>query len=344
MIELTCRRALRCVALAFSALLFACGGGEPAPQDGSETHFLVVCGGGCPAGLECQCGVCSRPCTEASTCSPLESGASCVASGPRIAEQRCADETASSICDLPCLVDVDCSAVDETRACQAGFCRPKTGGPPELDPKTCAPPAFSSNDLVVLGDSFISLSVFVARLEAHAVTAGALATAEHFRGYASHLTSFIADNSLSISSEYDTARSEGPPRIVVMDGGATDMLNNPCPSGATPTCPAVDAAARGAELLLQRMAEDGVEHVFYFFYPDPVGDANLEGGLNALRPLIENACGKSPLACHWLDLRPVYAGHYAEYAGADGFVPSNAGADASALALWQLMQARCVVP
>ena len=39
MIELTCRRALRCVALAFSALLFACGGGEPAPQDGQALVF-----------------------------------------------------------------------------------------------------------------------------------------------------------------------------------------------------------------------------------------------------------------------------------------------------------------
>lgn len=345
MIEALCRGVARAIALlAFGCLTGACSGGDasPPPQDGSETHFLVRCGGSCPAGLECLCGVCTQACSASSACSALQSGATCVASAARIAEQRCDEQTAPAFCDLSCLSDDDCQANDPTRTCQSGFCRPAPSAPPGQ--RVCQPPPLTTESLVVLGDSFISLSAIAAGLEQRALAAGVLGQGQHFRSYASPWTSFLANNALSIASEYEAALEEGPPRIVVMDGGATDMLNNPCPSGATAECTAVQNAVRGGELLLQRMAERGVEHVFYFFYPDPVGDATLEANLNALRPLIENACGRSPVACHWLDLRSVFAGHYAEYAGADGFVPSDAGADATASAVWQLMQSRCVAP
>ncbi|HWA78551.1 MAG TPA: hypothetical protein VG937_39720 [Polyangiaceae bacterium] len=342
MIEALCRRIAIAITLATGLFLCACGGGEPTPQEGSETHFLVRCGGACPAGLECLCGVCTQPCSEAATCSALEAGASCVQSAARIAEQRCEEDTAPAFCDRSCLSDLDCQAVDPTRTCQSGFCRPAPSSPPGA--RVCMPAPLASDALVVLGDSFISLTAIAAGLEQRAVAAGAIAENEHFRSYASPWTSFLADNALSIGSEFEAAHSEGPPRVVVMDGGATDMLNNPCPSGATPECTAVKNAVRGAELLLQRIAEGGVEHVFYFFYPNPVGDPTLEANLNTLRPLVENACGRSPVACHWLDLRTVFAGHYDEYAGADGFVPTDAGADATAAAVWQLMQARCVAP
>ncbi|HEX2672789.1 MAG TPA: SGNH/GDSL hydrolase family protein, partial [Polyangiaceae bacterium] len=86
---------------------------------------------------------------------------------------------------------------------------------------------------------------------------------------------------------------------------------------------------------------DGVEHVVYFFYGDPVGNPTLKDGLDLLRPLLQNACGRSAVPCHWLDLRPVFAGH-PEYVGTDGLVFTDAGASAAAAATFAFMQKQCV--
>jgi hypothetical protein len=90
------------------------------------------------------------------------------------------------------------------------------------------------------------------------------------------------------------------------------------------------------------MFDDGVEHVVFFFYPDYVGDARIKAMIDALRPLLEERCLNAPLPCHWLDLRPTFAGRYDEYVLPDGRNPTSAGALASAEAIWSVMQQRCV--
>jgi hypothetical protein len=129
-------------------------------------------------------------------------------------------------------------------------------------------------------------------------------------------------------------------RIVVMDGGATDVLNSPCGSAPTAACAAVQAAASGAEALFAEFAADGVEHVVYAFYND-VDNPPVKAGLDVMRPLIENACGRAALPCEFLDLRPSFAGH-PEYLGPDGIVWSDSGAVASAGAVTSVMLDRCV--
>jgi len=85
--------------------------------------------------------------------------------------------------------------------------------------------------------------------------------------------------------------------------------------------------------------------VVYFFYADATVNEALREGIDVLRPLVENACGRSPVPCHWLDLRPVFEGHSAEYAtGVDGIVFSDAGARAAAEAIWSLVEERCIAP
>jgi hypothetical protein len=160
------------------------------------------------------------------------------------------------------------------------------------------------------------------------------------RDYASHLYSVLAGGTLGIETQWTTARADGPVRVVVLDGGATDVLNAPCGSTPTPDCPAVQAAALGAEALLAELAADGVEHVVYAFYND-FDNAAVKAGVDVLRPFVENACGRAALPCEFLDLRPSFAGH-AEYLGPDGIVWSDAGAAASAGAVTSVMLARCV--
>jgi hypothetical protein len=194
----------------------------------------------------------------------------------------------------------------------------------------------------VLGDVLIQLSTFATELDQQAQNAGLLAPGAHYRNYAASGTSFLAAGPLSIATQYAQARAERPVRVVVMNGGATDMLNDACASDPTPACPAAQAAVRGAELLFERLAADGVEHVVYFFYPDATNNESLKSGIDTLRPLVQNACGKSQVACHWLDLRPIFTGHPDYLVGADGIVFGDAGAQAAATAVFQLMTARCV--
>jgi hypothetical protein len=219
---------------------------------------------------------------------------------------------------------------------------PGSSGPGE--PLGCDAVPLAASDVMLLGDVVIELSTFATELESLAQSAGALGADEHYRNYATAALSFLAQNQFSMSMQYDAARAEGGARVVVMDGGATDVLNLPCGTQPAADCPAVVAALQGAEALFQRMAADGVEDVVYFFYPDTTMNPGLRAGIDTLRPLLENACGRSPVTCHWLDLRPTFAGHPDYLVGVDGIVFGGAGALAGASAVWSLMRERCVAP
>jgi hypothetical protein len=332
------------VAGALGSTLPTCGG-ELNRTGGSETHFLKRCESSCASGLECQCGVCTDPCHRSSECERWTPGAECVASAPRIATLACPTSSSDAFCELSCLVDSDCSSLGESYLCASGYCRESAAdaaGPGSIE-RSCDPPPLGANDLIVIGDTMIARTSFTNELEAAAVAAGGieLGQDQHLRDYSSTLTSMLAQG---LSNEYTTSQQDGPARVVVMDGGAADMLLDACPDGLAPDCPEVQAAVEGAELLLGQMAEEGVEHVVYFFYPDATQNAELKAGLDVLRPLVENACGRSPVPCHWLDLRSLFEGHPDYSTGADGLVFSDAGARASAGAVWQLVEERCIAP
>jgi hypothetical protein len=244
------------------------------------------------------------------------------------------------MCDVGCLAPGDCAKLGTGYRCEAGYCRAGAAAADPV-PERCDAATMPGDDLAVIGDALIQLSKFTADLEAEATAAGLLASGDHYRSYASSLYSILAGGSLGIENQYGSARSEGIPRVVVMNGGETDVLNVPCGSNPTPDCPAIVAAAAGAEALFASMAADGVEHVIYFYYADPVGNADVKAGLDVLRPFVENACGRAPLPCHFIDLRPSFAGH-PEYAAADGLVFADSGASTAAAAVADEMRERCV--
>jgi hypothetical protein len=206
---------------------------------------------------------------------------------------------------------------------------------------SCTPANLEPSDVLILGDVLIELSVFTRQLEQAAMAAGLLTMGQHYRDNAMAASSFFAPGAYSFDNQYSNARADGPARVIVMDGGATDVLNGPCAGMLTADCPAAQAAVVGAEQLFARFAKDGVEDVVYFFYGDAVGNPTLQDGLNLMRRLLQNVCGRSPVPCHWLDLRPVFAGH-PEYVGADGLVFTEAGATAAAAATFAFMQKQCV--
>ena len=44
----------------------------------------------------------------------------------------------------------------------------------------------------------------------------------------------------------------------------------------------------------------------------------------------------------YVDLRPTFAGHYAEYIEADGINPTSTGAAVAATAIWDTLAAKCL--
>lgn len=323
-------------------VFFACGesDGPRSRNDGSETHFLRACADDCPTGTDCICGVCTKSCGVTASCAPLDVAAACVAVAPRVAAGACESAEAIAICDVGCLTDGDCAELGDDYACQRGYCRPPDALVPEPGPLDCERSMLVGRDVVVIGDALIELSVFTEDLEALAVADGVLAQGQHFRDYASSLNSILTTGSFAIASQWTAARAEGAARVVVMDGGATDFLNLPCGDDPDPDCPAFAAAVAGAEELFAAYAAASVEDVVYFFYADPPNNPALKASLDLLRPLIENACGRSPVACHFVDLRPSFAGH-PEYVNAD-VVFLEPGAGVAADVVWAVMQDRCV--
>jgi hypothetical protein len=320
-------------------LIFSCSTPQSS-QEGSETHFLKSCDATCRDGMDCICGVCTRSCKEQNDCADWAGVASCAPLGPRVAEQRCAASEFRAICDAACLSDVDCSKLAANRICDYGYCRQLGQAPPPVE--TCMPPKLAATDVLILGDVLIELSIFAQQLEKAAVDSGNLTAGQHYRNEAAAASSLLATGPQSIDSEYTSALAEGPARVIIMNGGATDVLTGQCAGMLSPDCPAARAAVTGAEQLFARFAKDDVEHVVYFFYGDPVENPTLKDGLDLMRTLLRNACGRSPVPCHWLDLRSTFAEH-PEYVGVEGLVFTDAGATAAAAATFAFMQKQCVV-
>jgi hypothetical protein len=334
------------LALLFAALTlaFSCTpeSGEPT---GGETHFLTRCepnANSCGDRLVCVCGVCTLPCAERAACVTLPAS-QCV---PGCVTD---DGPAPGVCEVSCVGDADCAVVSPGHHCEQGVCRAGSrpsggagGGGDTMDggANTCERGQVPANQVLLIGDSFFAAShQITAYLEGMARNAGAVSVGERYRDRSTLLSNALALAGTGIADQYASGVSEAEVRVVIMNGGGADALLGSCDS-ANASCAVITAAAAAAQALFVKMAADGVEHVVYTFYPDP-GDGTVKARLDALRPLIQSACENAPLPCHWLDLRTVFAGHYAEYIQADQLNPSDAGARASAEAIWGLMQQYC---
>jgi len=353
------------VLLAALALAFSCSR-ETTDPTGGETHFLTRCVPGtntCGDQLTCVCGVCTLPCSERASCEALPA-AQCV---PGCMTD---DIKAPGVCEVSCVVDGDCAVVSRSHRCEQGVCRAGTlasggaggsanamdagaGAAPDVGAGAagdggasggadrCDTGTVSANQVLVIGDSFFATThQITAYLESRARDAGAVSVGERYRDRSSLLSNALALSGTGIEDQYTAGFAEAEVKVVVMNGGGADVLLGSCDS-ANASCAVITAAAAAAQELFMQMAADNVQQVVYAFYPDP-GDANVKARMDALRPLIQSACENAPLPCRWVDLRTTFAGHYAEYVQADQLNPTDAGARASAEAIWGVMQQYCV--
>ncbi|MFZ5895424.1 MAG: hypothetical protein ACOY0T_30490 [Myxococcota bacterium] len=339
------------LALLLSALLLAssCAGSEK--TTGGETHFLKWCSSDpkdCGSAYACVCGVCTRTCSAASECG-IES-AQCVAG----AENPECSSSVASYCEVRCSGDAECRSLSPSHFCDQGVCRTAQssggeggaagagagGNAGAAGAAACPSNPVAGNQVLVLGDTFMaSTHQVTAELESLARAAGALPAGQRYRDESTSTNNALAFISNGIANQYAQAIADAPVQVVIMNGGGADVLAGPC-EAPYESCSVIVEAAAAARQLFATMASDGVAHVVYAFYPNPT-QTNLREKLAALRPLIQTACSESPLPCHWLELETEFAGH-PEYLASDGMNPSSAGAQVSALAIWQLMQRACI--
>ncbi|HET7539143.1 MAG TPA: SGNH/GDSL hydrolase family protein [Polyangiaceae bacterium] len=338
---------------------------ESTDPTGGETHFLTRCVPGestCGDRLTCVCGVCTRLCAERATCETLPA-AQCV---PGCVTH---DVQAPGVCEVSCVVDGDCAVVSRSHRCEQGVCRAGTvasggaagtGSAVDAGPlaesgaggasdggaggaaNVCDRGTVSANQVLVVGDSFFATThQITAYLESLARGAGAVSIGERYRDRSTLMSSnALALGGNGIEDQYTGGAAEAEVKVVIMNGGGADVLLGSCDS-ANASCAVIAAAEAAAQALFAKMAADNVEHVVYAFYPDPK-DLNVKARMDALRPLIQTACDSAPLPCHFLDLRDVFTGHYGEYLQTDQLNPSDAGAQATAEAIWATMQQYCI--
>jgi hypothetical protein len=318
---------------------------------GGETHFLTRCGGpdACGSALGCTCGVCTLACSADSDCAKFH-GAACFSDAVAGDASSC-QSSGTGRCDVRCVADEDCHGLSPSHRCEAGFCRvgevdaglAGAGGGDSTGQGgagACQHGDVSGNEVVFLGDTFIAAThQITAEVEQLAREAGALPAGERYRDESTMTTNALALTGHQILSQYQRAVEDAPIKVVIMDGGGSDLLLGRCDQ-ATAACPIVADAAAAAQQLFAQMASDGVSDVVYFFYPD-AEDTDLRARVDALRPLIRDACAAAPVPCVFLDLRPAFADH-SEYLAADGLNPSADGASATARVIWDAMAQACI--
>ncbi len=163
-------------------------------------------------------------------------------------------------------------------------------------------------------------------------------------------------------------------KVVIMDGGGNDFLigNTRCETTAPPansSCvTTIQNAVNGAQSEFQKMAQKGVKSVVFFFYPhlDPAGGGilktpapGLNDTLDYAYPLLEKVCCGSSFTssltnyscsgqpvpgstCVFIDTRPAFEGHLADYIKSDHVRPTPAGAQVIANLIWSQMQSDCI--
>lgn len=195
----------------------------------------------------------------------------------------------------------------------------------------CVKGQTKGNQVAVIGESFIAATHGITQqIEKQAKANGSLGANERYIDNSVSGTTLANDQ---IPSQYRKAAENGMIKYVLMDGGGNDCLLRG--DG--------DGALAAAESLFETMAEDKVEKVLYFFYPDPIGSqfASLKTCLDALRPKMKELCdGLTSPKCYWLDLRPTWNGHN-DYTQ-DGIHPTSAGSIATGDAVWEAMKTSCV--
>jgi hypothetical protein len=214
-------------------------------------------------------------------------------------------------------------------------------GGASTEDRECEPNLVQPNEVVVLGDSFFATTHEVTGyIEASARADGVISEGERYRDYSNLSSNALALGAPGIAGQYANAQADSNVRVVIMNGGGADVLLGTC-DVVEAECPVISEALLAFEDLLSQMSADGVGAVVFVGYPDPQ-ITEVREMMEVLLPLLESACTQRPSFCHYLDLQAVFAGRQDDYLLPDGLNPTSLGAQASAVAIWDLMGEACI--
>jgi hypothetical protein len=202
------------------------------------------------------------------------------------------------------------------------------------DGGACPHALVAANEVLWIGDSWVLIPGNQhTRVRDLARTAGAIGPNDDYV-----IGAVPATTMADIANQY-AAQEAGATKVkvLIMDGGTWDTITASNSGGSVPN--AVSGAVSAFGNLLTQVASDGtVGHIIYFLMPEL---SNIPG-VAMLRPLLQPACEKSGVPCHFLDLQPVWSGHTDYTAPGTVPVPTDAGGVAIADAIWAIMQDNCI--
>jgi hypothetical protein len=201
---------------------------------------------------------------------------------------------------------------------------------------TCQKGTTMGKEVLFIGESFVAASDIPEETTKLARAAGSLGASDSYVDKSVSGTWIGNGASNSIPAQY-RSNSSGV-RFVLMNGGGNDCWQGGQESDRT-------NALNAAEELFGDMAENGVEKIVYFFYPDPIGSQfnSLKACLDLLRPEMKALCdAQTGIECNWVDLRDTWNGHN-EYTS-DGIHVAGPGNVPTATAIWNSMEENCVAP
>jgi hypothetical protein len=242
----------------------------------------------------------------------------------------------------------------------------------------CVKGQVTPNEVVMLGDSYLDPNWGNV---GPTIMMDANATYRHYYIGAASLAWGNPNTQFYIPYQYDpmakTDTSVMNPtdiKVIIMDGGGNDVLigNSSCeqtaPPGNASCVTTVQNAIDKAQSEMHQMASDGVKSIVFFFYPhlDPAGGGILTTPAPAINdtldyayPLAEQICCGSSFTstitdptcsgqpvpgttCVFVDTRPSFEGHLADYIKSDHVHPTQAGAQVISDLVWKAMQDHCI--
>ena len=184
----------------------------------------------------------------------------------------------------------------------------------------------AGNEVLIVGDSYFPAASSAIPKELRRLAGGAA-----YRDVSVSGTKMAA-----IAASYTRNRTP-PPKVVIMDGGGNDILQN---WGCAAGCAQHVQAVTDARNFFATMAADGsVKHVVFIFYYDM---PSMKAGLDWMRPRMAAECQMSPVPCFFADNQLLFAGQDASAYTTDGIHPTVAAANIIAKQSWDIMVKNCI--